>query len=298
MKLRWISVVAAVALIAGCTTSPENPPSAKDDRQFPNWPTLLDDFRFHWTASPGIDLMSGPAVIVRAYTESYQVASLTFDIKNVYPGFMRATPENQSRDGEFSSELIGIRPLWPYERDKPPPGVAHFGFNTDHLLELTATGDGYRAIVCTGSYSDFIKSTVQPDAYFSVASQLTQDGVHPTDPYPVDEFSGVSVRQIVFTQHDPRIPADAPAPVATAQRGPAPAPQIDVFGNWFVTASSTKGWGPAVSDTDAFPSADLKKRCSDAMPDDEAQRRALMTGYKKQPLPHGDAVPGWPLKVE
>ena len=78
-----------------------------------------------------------------------------------------------------------------------------------------------------------------------------------------------------------------------------PAPQIDVFGNWFVTGSSGVGWGPITRpDLNNFPTPELAARCSDAMPHSEAERRELMIGYKVEPPPHGDAVPGWPLKAE
>ncbi|MGV0744220.1 hypothetical protein [Mycolicibacterium sp. XJ870] len=297
MIMRWLYLFIAVAVLAGCTPGREleSATSPQNDQQYPNWPTLLNEFRFHWTAAPGIDLNTGPAVAVRAYNESYEVANMTFDIQNVYPGFLRATPENQPREGDYSEELIGIRPLWVYARSEPPKGVQHFGFNSNHLLQITPIDDGYSAIVCTGWYSNVIKSVARPDAYISVSSRETRDGVTP-ESSGID--SGVSVRRIDFTQHDPRVPVDGPAPVSGPQRGPAPAPQIDVFGNWFVTASSTWGWGPlSRPNTKNFPTPELVQRCSDAMPDNESQRREMMTGYKDQPPLHGDAVPGWPLQA-
>lgn len=298
MTRKILPLIVAVGLIAGCTSNTDQPDAAPTQAGplYPNWPSLLNEFRFHWTSAPHIDLTAGPGVAVRAYTESYEVANMTFNIDNVYPGFLRATPENQPATGNYTAELADIRPLWVYARSEPPQGVQHFGVNANHLLELTAIHDGYSAIVCTGWYSNFIKSAVRPQSYISVSSRETRDGA---TPQPIGPDSGVSVRRIDFTQHDPRIPADAPAPVTDPQRGPAPAPQVDVFGNWFVSASSGAGWGPLSGpNAEDFPTPQLKKRCSDAMPDNESRRVEMMTGYKDQPPPHGEAVPGWPLKIE
>lgn len=299
MMMRWIAVILVAAALSGC--APESQPqpdssSSRRDPSFPNWPPLLNEFRFHWTAAPGIDLTTGPAVVMRAYIESYEIANMTFDITNLYPGFLRATPENQPNSGNYSAELIGIRPLWAYTNSEPPIGVQHFGFNTDHLLEITTTERGYRATICTGSYSNFIKSSIHPDVFVSVSSRETENGAIP-DPYSA--MAGISVRQVEFTQEDPRIPAGGPSPVEGTQSGPAPAPQADVFGNWFITGSSGSGWGPVTRPVlNNFPTPDVLQRCSQAMPDNESQRRKIMTGYKDQPPSHDNAVPGWPLKVE
>jgi len=34
------------------------------------------------------------------------------------------------------------------------------------------------------------------------------------------------------------------------------------------------------------------------MPQPEAERIAMMTGFKDQPPPHGEAIPGWPAKSQ
>lgn len=132
--------------------------------------------------------------------------------------------------------------------------------------------------------------------YISASARETQAGVEPHNDSP---YVGISVRQVELTQRDPRLAADASAPSQGPQKGPAPAPQVDVFGNWFITASSSVGWGPITRPVlDNFPTPEIEKRCSDSMPHNEAQRREMMTGYEDQPPPHGDAVPGWPLRSE
>lgn len=300
--MRRIAPFVAVAVLAGCAPHSEEEPVASPTappagQTFPNWPSLMNDFRFHWTAAPGIDLTTGPAVVIRAYIESYELATMTFNANDVYPGFLRATPENESTtDGDYRSELTNVRPLGAYGSDKPPTGAPHFGFNTDHLLELTPEGSGFRAIVCTGFYSNFIPSAVRPDAYISAAARETDEGVAP---FPDSPDAGISVRQVELTQQDPRIPPGSPRSTTEPQEGPSPAPQADVFGNWFITGSSSSGWGPIARPVlDNFPTPELEARCSGAMPHNGAERRAMMTGYKDEPPPSGVAVPGWPLKSE
>ncbi len=287
------TLAAAIVLLAACTPAQAPTPATPTtpESRFPNWPGLLNDFRFHWSAAAGVDLTTGPAVIVRAYSESYSTAQLTFDRANVYPGFLRATPENQPREGDYQWQLVGIRPLSFYTGELPEPHQ-QFGYFTKHLLELEPTASGYRATVCTGEYTSFIKAELRPDAFIALGTRETKDGVAP---YPDTPLAGVLVQRIDIVQDDPRNPSGGSAPVSTPQRGPAPAPSRDVFGNWFVTAASTKFWGPADNPED-FPSTELRQRCADAMPDDQAGRLEMMTGYKSEPPPHGAPVPGWPAE--
>ena len=100
--------------------------------------------------------------------------------------------------------------------------------------------------------------------------------------------------QIDLIQRDPRI-----GPSLPPQRGPAPAPEQDVFGDWWFTGASYSSWGSSNDRTAIdFPPPELTKRCEDAMPLPEAERLAMMTGFKDQPPPHGEAIPGWPTKAE
>ena len=96
----WQSVVSAslaLGIVVACA------PSEKPDvRQIPSnetqsvkRPDKLSDFRFRWTAEPGIDLYSGAAVPLRAYAESWRVAQMMSDMSAAYPGFERAVPANR-----------------------------------------------------------------------------------------------------------------------------------------------------------------------------------------------------------
>lgn len=287
-----MSACAIIALTAGCATprtEPLAPPTPP--RQFVNWPPLLDEFRFHWSAAPGIDITTGPALIARAYLESYEIAWSTFNPEDVYRGFTRAVPESPPREGNYLVQLVDLRPLSIPYSPTPADAVPQFGYEVLHFLELTPVGDGYRAIVCSGNYANFIESETHPGKFHAV-------DVDDRAGFPIPRGdSSVRVHRIEFTQHDPRVGPNPPAPMTTPQKGPAPAPDQDVFGNWLITAASNNFWGPIldVQSILSWPPDDLKRRCADAMPEDEAQRRELTTGWKDAPPPHGAAVPGWPV---
>jgi hypothetical protein len=289
IRLRWISFMLVVVLIGGCGHSAQGPTtktSSQPGHLFPNWPPLLNDFRFHWTSEPEIDVTTGPAMVVRAYLESYGVAETTFNADNVYPGFNRATPENQQREGSFLWQLVNVQPMGHPFTSTPEEAQPHFGYKAFHFLELTPAGNGYRAIVCSGNYGEFVPSASRPGKFSSVGVDDSNG-----QPWPRG-FSGVSPHQIELSQHDPRVGANPPSPPTVPQTGPAPAPDQDVFGNWFITGASQSFWGPFPDPKSFHP--ELEQRCEAAMPVPEDERLAIMTGFKDKPPPHGEAIPGWP----
>ena len=300
MKLwfqRASTAVVVAAVCAACSPDSPSPPTStappNSNQLFPNWPTSLNEFRFHWSADPNIDMTTGPAVPIRAYLESYYVASVTASLGNVYPGFLRSTPENDDLDGHYVTQLAHIRPLNGVSAT-PEDVVAHFGYMPFHIMSLDRVAEGFRAIVCQGQYADFVNSEVQPGKFVSTSvNQKTGEiqgevGV-----------AGVAVHRIELTEHDPRVGPNAPLAVTAPQRGPAPAPDQDVFGNWFFTGASSSFWGPIdASDPERVSTPELERQCSDRMPQTEAGRVAMMTGFKDQPPPHGDAIPGWPAKSQ
>lgn len=294
MRARIVSTLVLAASLVACTPTPTDDPAPTTTpaSQFANWPTLLSAFRFHWTAAPGIDLTSGPAVLVRAYAESYDTATLTNNRSTVYPGFDRATPrENQKREGDYSLQYVGIRPAMGQAGALPEPH-RQYGFYTKHLLELVSEPEGYRATVCTGYYSSFVKAQSRPGEYVSTASRETAAGVVPD---PAGPFAGIDVMRIDFTPDDGRVPDTAPPSPPEPQQGPAPAPAQDVFGNWFVTGAATDLWGPA-GHPEKIATPDIQRRCAEAMPHNETQRRQMVTGYQAQPPPQGSPEPGWPAQ--
>jgi len=296
-----LAIAAAAALLSGCgpsTPKTDNPAPSKDSsqgQQFPNWPANINNLRFHWTAEPGIDLTTGPSILLRAYFESVNVAIYTLDLKRTYPGFLRATPPNMDRDaGGARFQLLGIQPLGDGYTMTPKDARPHYGFVPFHILELAPLGVGYEATVCSADYASFVQSTVRPGKFVSVG---TDDKTG--KPLQSGAASGIIVDRIEFTEHDSRVGPTPPQPPTGPQRGPAPAPGEDVFGDWFVTAESSYGWGPVDHpDTPLFPTPELEQRCADSMPQNEAERTALMTGYKDSPPPPGNAEPGWPMQAK
>ena len=284
-----IAAITAVTVVSACNTETTEPPSATGtERISPNWPPLLNDFRFQWTAEPGIDVTTGPAMVVRAYLESYGVANFTLNLDNLFPGFRRATPENQEPEGDFLWQLVHIRPLGSGYTKTAKDARPHFGYEALHFLELTPVENGYRALVCLGEYAHFVESAARPGKFVSIGvNEETAQLYRPGD-------KGVYPYQIDLIQRGPRVGPNLPP-----QRGPAPAPDQDVFGDWWFTGASYSNWGPSNDRTAGdFPPPELKKRCADAMPQPEAERLAMMTGFKDQPPPHGEAAPGWPAKAE
>lgn len=282
-------IVVAVLLCGACDarTMDSAPTTMPPQQHYQNWPTLLDEFRFHWSSEPGIDVTVGPAMIVRAYMESYGTASYTLNKNNVYPGFTRATPENQTPTGDFLWQLVQVRPLGSGYPTTDKEARPHFGYQEFHILELEPIKPaGYRALVCSGEYAHFVRSTLQPTKFLSIGSREET-----AKPY-AQGSSGVFPHRIELVQRDPREDAADEQP----QLGKAPAPSDDVFGDWLITGASSSYWGPSTDRIAAaeFPSPAEKDRCENAMPTPRDERLALMTGFKDSPPPHGDPIPGWP----
>lgn len=288
----WVALLAVTLSLAGCAT-PETPPESAVPK-LANWPERLQDFRFRWTAEPGIDLLSGPAIPLRAYLESHRIGDMTGDPQDAYPGFARAVPHpGKPRDASRSDlpkELWGIQPgtLFPADAYMPlPPNSRFYGNEYFHVLELSPKDDGggYRAYVCDGRYSTFY-GTDGAGPFASIFSAW--------EPDPDREFSTVKLWRVEFTDHPTPPQPDAPAAPAAPQKGPNPAPLDDVFGPWQITGTNDIGsWGPRGSGTyDGWEQR--RQQCRDKMPHNAAQRQAIYTSKPHTPPVPEPAVPGWP----
>jgi|KBSSwiStaDraftv2_1062776.scaffolds.fasta_scaffold573084_1 hypothetical protein len=292
-----------VGFAAACGGSPSSAPSTPSSAtaalpppQFPNYPAEANEFRFHWSAAPGIDLDEGPAVAVRAYVESMRLAVFAGgDPSAVYPGFMRATPENielATGDDLFEHEYVRPETRAQYEAD----GVKVverpvYGYQPTHILSLELLGDSYRAIVCVGAYAVYRTDDEDHSKFMStIANPKTGR------PFFQDSRSQIHIWRIDLIERGPRDVDASPQPLVP-EVGPLPAPVDDVFGPWFITGSSNTGhWGSA-SHTEHYDTPEVRAQCEAAMPDDAAARMAMSNGFHSAPPPHGDAIPGWPAET-
>ncbi|BCI55527.1 hypothetical protein NIIDNTM18_48050 [Mycolicibacterium litorale] len=286
-----VLAIAATLTTSSCGDEGDAAEGASTEVAGSAWPQLLREFRFHWTASPGVDLLTGPAVPIRAYLESYYVASSTLNLGDVYPGFIRATPENDQLDGHYLAQLARIRPLNGVN-SSPDEAIPRFGYMPMHILSISPIGNGLRAIVCQGNYATYIRSTTQPNKYVSISAEPKTARTDGSDP-------GIVVHRIELTDQDPRTAQAPPSTGSQPQRGPSPAPHGDVFGKWFFTGSSTSYWGPIDAPVpELFPSPELREQCGDTMPEPAATRLEMMNGFKNHPARPGIPTPGWPAKPE
>lgn len=275
-------------------TLPTPEPSLTDAKapKFPNWPTVADDFRFHWSAAPGVDLLSGPAVALRAYVESYRLAGFAGgDPKVVYPGFDRATPRNTDPTSEPGSllQLRNVRPLTRSELEAQGWTYAErstYGYQPTFVLGLEQVAGHYRATVCLGLYAVYQPADDKPGRFVStVADPKTGQPTYGRD-------GDVEIWRVELAERGSQ--AEGPSAAATAPaQGPLPAPTEDVFGSWSIAGRASGSWGPLGAD-EQIETPGLRQQCEAAMPDDAATRRAMATGFHDAPPPHGEPIPGWP----
>lgn len=272
-------VVALCTLLAGACASESRPPDA------PQWAPLVQDLAFQWSAESDVDLTGYPAVALRAYVESYELAGITEDQSAVYPGFIRSTLENVAREGDYLTQLAAIRPLPPILKRGPRKAIGTFNF---HILEIKRLNGALEATVCRGSYAVYSPSKTNPDEFVSGAA-FPENGEAPAVNNP-----GIDVLRIDLTDSDSAVRDAAPAEADTPQQGPERRPENDVFGPWLITARSAGYWGPVDDPRSRASPPDLVQRCAATMPQNAAERLAMITGLKEQPTPAVEAFPGWP----
>lgn len=255
-------VVFVVISIAGCSSgahqggassTPATPPAG--------WPAALNDFTFAWTAEPGIDVTAGPAVPVRAYTESYLLASIMGDNRYLYPGFQQSVDPNQS-----INHPIGTQSLWPKTN---APQQQWIGTVQVHILSVTTAGRDVTVVAC-----EYTFGTAQP----------ARNGYEPNIGKP-PPYSGIDPLRITM-----KAPAK-PGP-ESPQRGPARSPSVDVFNGWRIT-SHQGGYFAQSGFGDEWPNAiEDRNTCLAKAP----QHPDLQRGgeYPRTDFPTLPPSPGWP----
>lgn len=276
------TLLAATLALTACTH--RNDKDAADQPPIP-FTGLTKDLRIRWSAEPGIDLLTGPAVIVRAYRESYVLGGRMANPAFYYPGFEQAVPFNS--DGPNSL----IRPLVAGDRYLDQDGFRTtsptIGTWREHVLSLT--GDpkiGYTAKVCAWDYAT---AALQPDGKYRYAYWPL-----PKPPDFPNPYDGTHVYRITLSPPPPSEPNPANRP----QRGTAPSPSGDVFGGWKVLTSlhmDTEFWS---GEPNTWPRAEYRRdqqTCIDKAPDPFEKRRVYLEGeHPRDDFPTPPAEPGWP----
>jgi hypothetical protein len=137
---RFLTVFCAALLLAGCGSPPTVRPPASPGAQGP-WTGVLAQDRAVWSAEPGIDLLTGPGVAIRAYQESYFVASLMRSEEYLYPGFAHAVAPNAP-----STAPLSAQGRWPSTSHPAPHPMV--GNEQWHILRIDTSGQDLTAVVC------------------------------------------------------------------------------------------------------------------------------------------------------
>ncbi|MFD6196987.1 hypothetical protein ACFWE3_09820 [Mycobacteriaceae bacterium NPDC060252] len=285
LRIRTLVIVAL--LLAACTHHRDNKDLALNSpNQLPiPFTGLTQDMRIQWSAEPGIDLLNGPAVIVRAYRESYIVGGLMADSKFYYPGFEHAVPPNNR------GSSIAVRPLTAGDAELESSGFQTttpiVGTWRQHLLALTGDpSSGYTAIVCDWSYATAVQ---QPDNQYRYPHRLP-----PEPPDTATPVTGTLPVRITLTP-----PASSEAGrTAIHQRGDAPSPTQDVFDGWKIRSAIHLPTEIYTDEPNVWPKAQYGRdqlACRDKAPDPYEKRKFYLTGeHPKSDFPTLPADPGWP----
>ena len=286
---RWCAALLLIAGLTGCQDGTDPPPPPAKPT-FANWPEALNGLRFRWTAEPGIDLLTGPAVPLRAYLESHRTGDFTLNPNTVYPGFQRAVPPGPPNGESFPSEPYQLWYVQPFTDPRFAFGPAgkFYGNEYFHVLDLTPSDGGFRAYVCDGTYNVFRQGN---------AANVFEPVHTPTEHTPNADEQAMDVWRIELTDHPSPPDLQTPAAVTAPQLGPQPAPLGDIFGPWHITgANPSTTWGPS-GDPKSGPDdhfLQLKKQYLDKMPHDAEQRKGFYTSHPTSPPVAEPAVPGWP----
>jgi hypothetical protein len=210
----------------------------------------------------GHDLTTGAAVVVRAYEESYYLATITDDDKYLYPGFAEAVEPNQP------GERNGTEALWP----ESVASEVWSGTARHHILQVTRSGRDVTALVCAYLYGSAARQ--QSDYAANVGSDFELN-------------SGIYPLRIGL-----RAP-ESPDSELLAQQGPSRAPFDDVFGGWKVTRH--QGGYMTTSRWDGY--ARDRATCIEKAGGTPESRHFLPGGgYSRSDFPTLPANPGWPAK--
>lgn len=287
---RTVAAMLLLLLLGGCIrhghdSANTTVPSPVTDGPAIPFTGLTQYLRFRWTAEPGIDLVNGPGVVIRAYRESFTLGGLMADPAYYYPGFDAAVPPKN-----YSTDNYAARPLVKGEEDLRSSGFQTttpiVGTWRQHILSLTGDdAKGYTALVCSWDYATGVQ---QRDGAYRYANRLP-----PKAPGTVAPEIGTNVYLIMLA------PPSSPEPnlVTTRQFGSSPNPTTDVFGGWKITLGmdyKSISIEPPIRWPEDTYQRDFNT-CVAKAPDSYEKRRFYLTGeHPKSDFPTLPAEPGWP----
>jgi len=263
-RLRAVAACCAIVLVAGCNSTPAATPPAPPPKG--PWTGPVSDVRVVWSAEPGVDLLTGPAVVVRAWQESVIGNGDGGSDDFLYPGFAHAVAPDVP--------WPGVPPSVHYPEAHQPNPYPIVGTDRYHILRIEPSGTNVVAVYCNWFYGR--------------AEDLGggKYGWHIPNPPSADP---VATLWLALTP-----PPDGSTPLPP-QKGPAPAPVDDVFGGWKVVQKAAAAgfdhgpppeWPTMVDDANA---------CAAKAPDPLERRLFLSTGiHPRSDFPTLPAFPGWP----
>jgi hypothetical protein len=263
--IRWFLAVILIActVLVGCHQTDNRQPAIQ------RWGGLVSDLRVQWDAEPGIDLLSGVAVPVRAYLESLLLAQHAGNVDYAYPGFTRAVPPDAPADSPDNGAR-DRRPPLKYALTSPV-----IGNNRYRIQSVERSGRSVAVVVCN---------------YVYAAAEQQANGMFVSwvDFGPVETRGIITMRVLLVA------PVDDSSPGLPPQAGPAPAPRNDVFGDWQVS-----GFLVATGSDYAKPQWPAKEAdratCLQKAPDSLQRRTFLVNGeHPRTDFPTSPADPGWP----
>lgn len=129
-RVTTAAAVFALALATGCgrdATHVDAESNAPDAYSLPS----SVKFTYQWTATPGINLQSPPAIVTRAFIESMSI-TMQSNMQGGYPGYYNKI--DRLKDLHFGTNY---------------PLTEVSGTYYQRLLKLDHTGDAWHAVVCT-----------------------------------------------------------------------------------------------------------------------------------------------------
>ena len=255
-------ILLASSVVAGCTRQHESEQSVQ------RWSGNLAGVRVQWDGEPGIDLVTGVAVPVRAYLESRLLAQYVGKIDQTYPGFARAVAPNEPQDSPNISA-----------RDRQPPleyplRAPLFGNITYRIQAVERSGRDVTVTVCNFNYA--------------VAKEHGGKFVAFNNLGPI-ESRGVNTFRVLLTA-----PAEQSTSALPPQAGPASSPENEVFGEWQVTGFLVATGTEYVKSQWPNFEADLAA-CVTKAPDPLERRAFLLNGeHPRSDFPTSPPRPGWP----